>query len=95
MTQANDLDRGAKARAILENKLFNESFDLVKASLFKQMEALPMADKNGIEDLHKCLKLLNSVKANLIMALNSGKVAEFRIAQAEKQSKNPLRNLFR
>lgn len=94
MSEAQDLDRGIKAKALLENKLFDESFELVKASLFKQIEALPLADKDGLEDLHKCLKLLNSVKANLISALNNGKVAEFRRKEEERKRLGaPVKNL--
>ena len=89
------IDRAERAKAILENPMYEESFNLCRQAILDRIEHCPISDTASAEDLRKCLKLLRDVKANLLAALNAGKVDAFRIEQAELAKKNPFRNLFR
>lgn len=95
MTPAQAIDRANKAKAILDNPMYEEAFDLCRLAIIDRIEKCPIADTNTAEDLRKCLKLLRDVKANVTAALNTGKVDAFNIEQAAQAKKNPLRNLFR
>lgn len=91
----NAIERAAKAKSVLENPLYAESYDLVRSAIIDRIERCPIADTSTAEDLRKCLKLLRDVRANLEQAINSGKIEEFALSETEKRRKNPLRNLFR
>lgn len=91
MTPGQMIDRANKAKALLDNPLFEESFEMVRLALHDSIERCSQADVQSAEHFRKCLKLLKDVKANVILALNDGKVESFRL----EAKKNPLRNLFR
>lgn len=91
----NAIDRANKAKAILESQLFEEAFALVRGKLIEGMENCPLADTAVAEDFRRCLKLLRSVRLNLETAVNSGKIEQFRLTEAEKRKANPLRGIFR
>lgn len=95
MNESAILDRAIKAKALIENPMYDESFEMVKKAIYDRIESTPMADKDAAEDLRKCLKLLRDVKANLTISLESGKLVQFDIVQAEQRRKNPLKGLFR
>jgi hypothetical protein len=90
-----EIDRANKAKAIIENPLYDESWNLVRDAIITRIEKCPLSDTATAEDLRRCLKLLRDVRANLTQVLNSGKIAAFNLAEDEKRRQNPLRNLFR
>lgn len=75
MTLENDLERAAKARAILDNPMYDESFALVAQAIHEAWEAAPVRDLEGQQLLKLQLKLLGDVRANLDRAIADGKVA--------------------
>ena len=91
----NAIERADKAKAILESPLFQEAFEIVRAALINGLEASPTADVANAEDFRKCLKLLKSVRLNLEVAINRGKLELFQLQEQEKRRKNPLRGIFR
>jgi len=93
MTPAQAIERSNRAKALLDNPLFEESFEMVRLALHDSIERCPQADVQSAEHFRKCLKLWKDVKANVTLALNDGKVESFRLEAEAK--KNPLRNLFR
>lgn len=95
MTPAQAIDRANRAKAILDNPMYDESFELVRAALHDAIEKCPQADTQSAEHFRKCLKLLRDVKANVTAALNTGKLDAFRIEQEVQAKKNPLRHIFR
>lgn len=95
MNEGAILDRATKAKALIENPMYGESFEMVRKAIYSRIEACPIADTATAEDLRKCLKLLRDVRANLDIAINSGKIVQFDLAEAEKRRKNPLRGIFR
>ena len=90
-----DVDTGLKAKAVLESPAYQDAYKATRLSIIAQMEKLPMADTDGAEKLRLCLKLLHSVQANMITALNSGKIEQFRLDEEKKRKDNPFRSLFR
>ena len=95
MSAAQEIDRATKAKAVLDNPMYQESFELCRLAIIDRIEKCPINDMESAENLRKCLKLLRDVRANLTVALNSGKVAEFTITQEAVAKKNPFRGLFR
>lgn len=91
----NAITRANRAKAILDDPMYGESYDLCRLAILDRIEKLPMAETGAAEDLRKCLRLLRDVRANMVEALNAGKLDAFRIQVAEKAKKNPLRGLFR
>ena len=95
MTPGQEIDRANKAKAVLDNPLYQESFEMCRLAIIDRIEKCPLNDVDSAENLRKCLKLLRDVRANLTAALNSGKKAEFEIAKEIEAKKNPFRGLFR
>lgn len=91
----NAIERANKAKAVLESPAYQEAFDQVRARLIEGLEALPTAEVTKAEDFRKCLKLLKAVRQNMETAINTGKLEQFRLEEAEKRKNNPLRGLFR
>ena len=95
MTQGEVIDLANKAKSVLDSPAYQGAYEATRASIIAQMEKLPMADTDGAEKLRLCLKLLHSVQANMITALNSGKIEQFRLDEEKKRKDNPFRSLFR
>jgi hypothetical protein len=91
----NAIDRAEKAQRILNDELFQESFNNVRQALLNKFETAPLTDPEGLVMLRLCLKLLGDVRANLIATLNDGKHAEFvleeqkRVANLADYNSNP------
>lgn len=79
------LDRANKAKGVLENPLYIESFEMVRKAIIDRIEACPMADTSAAEDLRKCLRLLRDVKTNLDLTMKQGKIVSFNIEQERAQ----------
>jgi hypothetical protein len=75
MTIETDLDRAHRAKAILDNPTYQESFELVRQAILEQWEATPIRDKDGAHELKLMLKLLGDVRANLERAIADGTMA--------------------
>jgi len=95
MNQPQKLTRATQAKAILENPMYVEAFNLCRLAILDRIEKCPLTDTAHAEAYRHCLKLLRDVQANLTTTLNTGKIEEFNIAEAEKAKKNPFRGLFR
>ncbi len=95
MTPAQAIERGNRAKALLDNPMYAEAFDLCRLAIIDRIEKCLIADIATAEDLRKCLKLLRDVRANVTAALNTGKVDAFRLEQEVQAKKNPFRGIFR
>ncbi len=88
MNDLKAVDRAAKAQALLDNPMFDESFALVRTALLERLENWSLQDPNGAEKLRMMLKLLRDVRANIEQALRDGKVSAFRLDE-ERRSLTP------
>lgn len=86
MTLEQDLDRGARAQAIYDNPLYQESFDLVRQAIHEQWEATPVRDHEGAHELKLMLKLLGDVRANLERVIADGKMAALELDRRRKSN---------
>lgn len=89
------LERANRAASLLKDPMLEDAFQQTRFRLLEGLEALSVNETDKAEDFRKCLKLLRSVRQNLETAVNSGKLEQFRLEEAEKRAKNPLRGLFR
>lgn len=94
MNAAYVLERAHQAKAILDNPMYAEAYEMCRKAIIDRIEKCPLSDTPQAEDLRRCLKLLRDVQANMVHVLNTGKEAEIQIA-VEKRPKNPFRGLFR
>lgn len=85
MNEGQMLERANKAKGVLENPMYQESFELVRSAILARIEACPLGDTAIAEDLRKCLKLLRDVHANLDLAMKQGKIVSFNIEQERAQ----------
>lgn len=87
MSIESDLDRANRAKAILNNPTYQESFDLVRQAILEQWEATPVRDREGAHELKLMLKLLSDVRANLDRAIADGKLAAHELEQRRRTPK--------
>ena len=78
------LDRSSKAKSLLDNPMFDESFALVRAALLERLENWSLSDTSGAEKLRMMLKLLRDVRANVEQAVRDGKVSQFRLDEERR-----------
>lgn len=79
-----DLDRAARAKSVIDNPTFQESFDLVRQAIHEQWEATPIRDHDGAHELKLMLKLLADVKAQLERAIADGTLAAHELDRRSK-----------
>ena len=89
------IDDANKAKAVLDSPAYQAAYNATRAAILAQIEKLPLSDAEGAEKLRMCLKLLHSVQGNMVTALNSGKLEQFRLDEEKKRKDNPFRSLFR
>ena len=94
MNDAQLIARAAQAKSILEADIYKESWEACRQAIFLQIEKSPLGQKEAIEDLHRCLKLLASARANLEGFMAAGKMAEVRLIEEEERRGGKV-HLFR
>lgn len=86
-----EIDRAARAKALLESSAFNEAMEGVRKAIFDRIERCPISESETAEDLRRCLKLLRDVRLNLEVAIKEGAVKEFELKKDEEsKSKRKL-----
>jgi hypothetical protein len=94
MNDAQLIARAAQAKSILDADIYKESWEACRLAIFAQIEKAPLGQKDTIEDLHRCLKLLASARANLEAFMAAGKMAEIRLLEDEERRGGKV-HLFR
>lgn len=79
MELSDEQRRGELAAAVLDNQLYRESFDSVRAGIIHAWETAPIRDKEGQNELKLMLKLLTDVQRNLETVMQTGKMAKIQI----------------
>lgn len=73
MSLETDAERGRLAEAVLQNRVYVESYALIEQGIYgKWAES---RDKEEREQLHKLLQMLSKARALLETTMRSGKVA--------------------
>jgi hypothetical protein len=87
----NELQRGERAKALLEDPMFKDACESVRQAIYDRIERCPLADVASAEDLRRCLRLLKDLKLNLEVAMKDGKLIQFRLEQdAQRQEKRKI-----
>lgn len=67
--------RGFRAKEILEDEIYLETFELVKKELLTTWENSPVRDAEGREKLYMMLGLLNKLQSVLQTTMDTGKIS--------------------
>jgi hypothetical protein len=89
MTLEDQMTRGAKAQALLQNPLFVEAFESVSNAIHDQWANCPIRDRDGAHELRLMLKLLNDVRSVFELAVSDGKEARRRLDELNKPVLTP------
>lgn len=89
MSLEDDITRGAKAQALLQNPVFTEAFDSVSQAIHDQWANCPVRDRDGAHELRLMLKLLTDVRAVFELAVTDGKEARRRIDELNRPVLTP------
>lgn len=68
--------RGSKAKAILENEIFQDAWAKVEEGIIERWKEAPMRDLEGQQALKMMLKLMSDVRAQIEEVMTTGKMAE-------------------
>lgn len=89
------IEQANRAKAVLDSPAYQAAYEGVRAAIIERIEKCPLGDTATAEDLRRCLKLLRDVQLNMVVAMNSGKLEQFRLDEEKKRKDNPFRSLFR
>lgn len=76
-----ELQRGDMAAAVLDNPIYAESWDMVRAGIIAAWENCPIRDKEGQNELKLMLKVLGDVRKTVEQTMQTGKLARIQIEQ--------------
>jgi|TARA_Y100001938_G_C7980242_1_gene374008 hypothetical protein len=71
-----EMDRGAKAKALLNNPMLKEAFEQLEKQYIEAWKISPNRDSEGRERIYLLMKSLDAVHAHLVSVLETGKLAE-------------------
>jgi hypothetical protein len=83
-----EVDRGARAKRLLEDPTLVEAFANVRTAILERIEAAPIRDREGLHELKLMLKLLRDVRGNLEQAVSNGKIARLDIERERRGIRN-------
>ena len=81
MEKEKEIQRGHRAKAILEDELFVEAIQKVSAELKQEWINSPIRDTEGREKIYMMEKMLNVLLVQLRSVLETGKLASKQINQ--------------
>jgi hypothetical protein len=70
------IERGARARALLENELFRDAFKTLEDDYTAAWKTWPAADTAGRERLWQAVNVLGKVRDHLARVVADGKLAQ-------------------
>jgi len=74
-----ELDRGHRAKLILEDELLREAFDKLRARIAEDLFSSPVRDKEGREQMWLMHRLLASVEQHLTSLVETGTMAQLQL----------------
>ena len=77
---------GEEARRILESRVFNEAFEVLRAAYVSGLQSLPSGDDLGRFRYVEALKQVDAVKRHLSATLANGEIAQAEIAEMNRQA---------
>lgn len=80
----NEVNRGAKAEALLRDELLQEAFDVIDKEVTKAWRESAPSDKPGRDEAYFVLKCLDKFKAHLESVATTGKMAREQITLMDR-----------
>lgn len=90
MSLDEEAKRGAEARQLMENKVFQDAMQAVESSIINSMRRVPVGDDKMKDALILSLQLLEQIQKKIKEYSDTGKMAEISL-----QKDGPLRKLRR
>jgi hypothetical protein len=84
ITLRREMERGAKAQAILEDALVKEAFALIESHIFSKFKDAPIRDEDGVIKAKQLLYAATLFRRVFEDALRNGKSAENVLEQKRK-----------
>lgn len=75
------LERGGRAKEILDNPIFNEAFELLEKEITEQWQQSPARDSEGREKLFLMIGLTRKLKEIIVSTLETGKLADLELTR--------------
>ena len=73
--------RGERAQALLNDEIFADAIEQVRAGIVTAWSNAPIRDRDGHHELKLMLKLLDDVVRNIESVIDNGKIAADKIRQ--------------
>ncbi len=83
MNLEEEVKQGGKAKELLNNPLFEDSFNGIREGLIQQIESCPLKDDDLRNQLMISLQLLKQIKRQLIESIETGELAKFQLNKVE------------
>jgi hypothetical protein len=71
----NEMSRGTRAKALLDNELLNEAFTALEAAYIERWRATHIDDERGREKLFIAVNVVGKVRAHLSAIIANGHIA--------------------
>lgn len=75
MNQFEQVARGERAEQLINDEIFKDAVEQVRAGIVNAWATAPIRDKDGHHELKLMLKLLDDVVRNIESVIDSGKLA--------------------
>jgi hypothetical protein len=76
MELENRINRGSRAKEVIENEIYQEAFEALEQEILTQWGESPARDQEGREKLYLMLGITRRVKGILQTVMETGKLAE-------------------
>ena len=76
MTPEQEQIRANEAKQLLENRMYQESFTVLRADLFEKFQRTNYAQDKERTEIWRTLKNLNNLEVNLSKIVTTGKLSE-------------------
>jgi hypothetical protein len=80
------LQRGDRAKALLNNELLNEAFERLEAKIMEEWKGTDPEDRERREDAWRSLKLLQNLTSQFRRIVTTGEAASKELVRIKKES---------
>ena len=87
------IERGGRAREVLENEAFIEAFDATEREMIERWKDSPARDSDGREKIWMYLSMLRKVRAHLETTMETGELGKIELNHRATAAER-VRSLF-